>query len=80
MLSVYSHQIYMLIFMASAHIGNDWHSGPTIEMHSKPHAGPSIFPHSQHYTFHRGTDFNPQTEEPKYTHLTMDQTQNPLNN
>jgi hypothetical protein len=70
----------MLTFMAFAHIGNDWHSGPTIEMGSKPHAGPSIFSHFQHYAFHRGENFNPQTEEPKHTHLTMDQTQNPLNN
>jgi len=29
--------------MASAHIGNDLHSGPTAEMGSKSHAGPSIF-------------------------------------
>ena len=53
--------------MASAHIDNDWYSEPTTEMGSKPHAGPSNFSHSQHYTFHRGEEFNPQTEEYKHT-------------
>jgi hypothetical protein len=66
--------------MAYDHIGNDWHSGPTTEIGSKPHARPSNFSHSQHYTFHKGEDFNPQTEEPKYKHFSRDQTQNPLNN
>ena len=39
-----------------------------------------VFFHIPNTTFHRDEDFNPQTEEPKHAHLTMDQRQNPLNN